>query len=106
MDHLSTWVETVRWNPVRPPVRAIVALAVAGWAWADASGYTKRKVIEKENARRQERIDRQRACDLRYQRATCGATRLHFRAPGRDAASQMFPRLVWSPTTATESLTQ
>ena len=37
------------------------ALAVAWWAWADASGYTKRKVIEKENARKQERIDRQRS---------------------------------------------
>jgi small Trp-rich protein len=37
------------------------ALAVVWWAWADASGYTKRKVIEKENARRQERIDRQRS---------------------------------------------
>jgi small Trp-rich protein len=37
------------------------ALAVAWWAWADASGYTKRKVIEKENARRQDRIDRQKS---------------------------------------------
>jgi len=36
------------------------ALAVAWWAWADASGYTKRKVIERENARRQARIDRQK----------------------------------------------
>ena len=37
------------------------ALAIAWWAWADASGYTKRKVVEKENARRQDRIDRQRS---------------------------------------------
>jgi len=37
------------------------ALAVAWWAWADFSGYTKRKVVEKENARRQDRIDRQRS---------------------------------------------
>jgi small Trp-rich protein len=37
------------------------ALAVAWWAWADASGYTKRKVVERENARRQARIDRQRS---------------------------------------------
>lgn len=37
------------------------ALAVAWWAYADMSGYTKRKVIEKENARKQERIDRQRS---------------------------------------------
>ena len=36
-------------------------LAAAWWAWADASGYTKRKVVERENARRQERIDRQRS---------------------------------------------
>ena len=34
------------------------ALAVAWWAWADASGYTKRKAMEREDARRQERIDR------------------------------------------------
>lgn len=37
------------------------ALAIAWWAWADASGYTKRKVVEKENQRRQDRIDRQRS---------------------------------------------
>ena len=37
------------------------ALAIAWWAWADASGYTKRKVVEKENQRRQVRIDRQRS---------------------------------------------
>ena len=37
------------------------ALALAWWAWADWSGYTKRKVIERENARKQARIDRQRS---------------------------------------------
>ncbi|MDL9998245.1 TIGR04438 family Trp-rich protein [Variovorax sp. J22P240] len=37
------------------------ALAIAWWAWADSSGYTKRKVVERENARRQARIDRQRS---------------------------------------------
>jgi small Trp-rich protein len=37
------------------------ALAIVWWAWADSSGYTKRKVVERENARRQERIDRQRS---------------------------------------------
>ena len=37
------------------------ALAVAWWAWADSSGYTKRKVIERENRRKQARIDRQKA---------------------------------------------
>ena len=34
------------------------AAAVAWWAWADASGYTKRKAMERENQRRQDRIDR------------------------------------------------
>jgi small Trp-rich protein len=36
------------------------ALAVAWWAWADWSGYTKKKVVERENARKQARIDRSR----------------------------------------------
>jgi small Trp-rich protein len=33
-------------------------LAMAWWAWADATGYSKKKVMEKENQRRKERIDR------------------------------------------------
>lgn len=37
------------------------ALAVVWWAWADASGYTKRKAMERENERRQDRIDRNKA---------------------------------------------
>ncbi|MDM0013078.1 TIGR04438 family Trp-rich protein [Variovorax sp. J22P168] len=37
------------------------ALAIAWWSWADSSGYTKRKVVEKEDRRRQDRIDRQRS---------------------------------------------
>jgi small Trp-rich protein len=36
------------------------ALAVAWWAVADASGYTKRKAMEREDERRQHRIDRQK----------------------------------------------
>ncbi len=36
------------------------AAAVVWWWWADTSGYTKRKAMEKENARRQARIDRNR----------------------------------------------
>lgn len=36
------------------------AMAVAWWAWADSSGYTKRKVIEREARRKQDRIDRQK----------------------------------------------
>lgn len=35
-------------------------LAVLWWAWADSSGYTKRKAIEKENKRKADRIARQR----------------------------------------------
>ena len=37
------------------------ALAVAWWAWADASGYTKRQEINKMDKRKQDRIKRQRA---------------------------------------------
>lgn len=39
-------------------VLAPFALAVVWWAWADASGFTKRKAMERENQRRQDRIDR------------------------------------------------
>ena len=34
------------------------ALAVAWWAWADSSGYTKRRSMQRENARKQDRIER------------------------------------------------
>ncbi|HTH80973.1 MAG TPA: TIGR04438 family Trp-rich protein [Ramlibacter sp.] len=34
------------------------ALAVAWWTWADWSGYTKRKAVEKENAKKKARIDK------------------------------------------------
>lgn len=34
------------------------ALAITWWAWADSSGYTKRKAMDRENERRQDRIDR------------------------------------------------
>lgn len=50
-------VATLSWWIVLIPF----ALAMAWWAWADASGYTKRKVIERENLRKQARIDRQRS---------------------------------------------
>jgi small Trp-rich protein len=33
-------------------------LAIAWWAWADASGYTKRMAMEREDARKQARIDK------------------------------------------------
>ena len=51
------FVATLSWWIVLIPF----ALAIAWWSWADASGYTKRKVVEKENQRRQDRIDRQRS---------------------------------------------
>lgn len=36
------------------------ALTVAWWTWADMTGYTKRKAVERDNARKQARIDRSR----------------------------------------------
>lgn len=41
-------------------VLAPFGLAVVWWAWADASGYTKRKAMEREDARRKDRIERNR----------------------------------------------
>ncbi|CAN7667432.1 TIGR04438 family Trp-rich protein [Pseudorhodoferax sp. LjRoot39] len=41
-------------------VLAPFGLAMAWWAWADASGYTKRKAMERDAARKAARIDRQR----------------------------------------------
>jgi small Trp-rich protein len=42
-------------------VLAPFGLAVVWWAWADASGYTRRKAMQREDKRRQARIDKQRA---------------------------------------------
>ena len=36
------------------------ALAVVWWTWADWSGYTKKKAVERENERKAARIDKQR----------------------------------------------
>ena len=36
------------------------ALAVAWWTWADWSGYTKTKAVERENMRKKARIDKSR----------------------------------------------
>jgi small Trp-rich protein len=36
------------------------AAAVAWWAWADWSGYTKKKAVQRENDRKQARIDKSR----------------------------------------------
>ena len=41
-------------------VLAPFGLAVLWWAWADSSGYTKRRAMEREEERRQGRIDRQK----------------------------------------------
>ena len=37
-----------------------LALAVAWWSWADWSGYTKKKAMQREDARKQARIDKSR----------------------------------------------
>jgi small Trp-rich protein len=47
---------TLSWWIVLSPF----ALAVAWWAWADMSGYTKRVEIEKMAKRKQDRIEKQR----------------------------------------------
>jgi small Trp-rich protein len=36
------------------------AVAVAWWTWADWSGYTKKKAMQRENDRKQKRIDKTR----------------------------------------------
>lgn len=41
-------------------VLAPFGLAVAWWSWADWSGYTKKKAVERENTRKQARIDKSR----------------------------------------------
>ena len=41
-------------------ILGVYASAAVWWAWADASGYTKRKAMEKMDKRVQERINRQK----------------------------------------------
>lgn len=36
------------------------ALTVLWWAWADATGYTKRRVMDKIDQRKQDRLDKQK----------------------------------------------
>jgi small Trp-rich protein len=36
------------------------AAAAVWWWWADATGYTKRKAVERENAKKKARIDKSR----------------------------------------------
>ncbi|MCF8167137.1 MAG: TIGR04438 family Trp-rich protein [Rhodoferax sp.] len=52
IDPVATW----SWLLVLAPF----GLAVAWWAWADASGYTKRKAMQAEEARKQARLDKSR----------------------------------------------
>lgn len=52
MDPVATW----SWLVVLAPF----GLAAAWWAWADASGYTRRKAMEREDKRRLDRINKQR----------------------------------------------
>lgn len=52
VDPVAAW----EWWVVLSPF----GLAIAWWSWADWSGYTKRKVMESENARKQVRIDSNR----------------------------------------------
>jgi small Trp-rich protein len=42
------------------PILGVYGAAAAWWAWADASGYTKRKAMEKMDQRKKERIERQK----------------------------------------------
>jgi small Trp-rich protein len=51
-----TVVATWPWWGVLTPF----GLAAAWWSWADYSGYTKRKAVERENQRVKARRDRQR----------------------------------------------
>lgn len=41
-------------------VLAPFGLAAAWWAWADFSGYTKRKAMEKMDQKKRDRVDKQR----------------------------------------------
>jgi small Trp-rich protein len=42
-------------------VFAPFGLAMLWWAWADSSGYTKRKAMDEQNAKRKARIERNKA---------------------------------------------
>ena len=42
-------------------VLARFALTALWWAWADASGYSKRRIMDKMDRRKQERLDKQKS---------------------------------------------
>ena len=50
---VSTVVNWTWWWVLSP-----LAVTAAWWAWADASGYSKRKAMEKMDQRKQDRINR------------------------------------------------
>jgi small Trp-rich protein len=50
-------VATLAWWWVLSPFAA----AVVWWSWADWSGYTKKKAMEREEARKQARLEKSRA---------------------------------------------
>jgi small Trp-rich protein len=52
MTAVATWP----WWVVLSPF----GLAFAWWSWADWSGYTKKKAVQREDQRRQARIDKSR----------------------------------------------
>jgi len=64
----------IEWGPVALwswwLVLAPFALAAAWWAWADATGYTKRKAMEADDKRRDERRARTKAAlDANYHKS-------------------------------------
>ncbi|MDB5914197.1 MAG: hypothetical protein JWP22_2872 [Ramlibacter sp.] len=52
VGQVATW----EWWVVLSPF----GLAVVWWTWADWSGYTKKKAVDRENARKKARIDKSR----------------------------------------------
>ena len=52
IDPVAAWA----WWVVLAPF----GLAFAWWSWADWSGYTKKKAVQRENDKRQARIDKSR----------------------------------------------
>ena len=50
-------IATLSWLWVLSPF----AMAVAWWAWADATGFTKRLAAEKDQKRKQDRVNASRA---------------------------------------------
>jgi small Trp-rich protein len=52
VDPVAAW----SWVAVLSPF----GIAIAWWAWADSSGWTKRKAMQRENDKKQARIDKNR----------------------------------------------